>query len=207
MPLRVMVVDDHAIVRDGLIRILLEEGMQLVGAVSSLAELRALLAAGTEADVVVLDLDLADGAGEDGVELLEGAVGPPAIVIYTMHPDGARATRLLRSGVRAYVDKTRPVEDLIRAIRAAGLGEATITEEQAALLVLPAVPPVRLSPREREVVELLVSGASPSEIAHAMGLAPSTISTHLRNIQDKTATRSLPDLVGYAVRSGLGRVA
>lgn len=204
--IRVAIVDDHPIVRDGISSLLGgQEGVEVVGSAGSLGEARELLA--REAiDVLLLDIRLGSESGlhllgEDAVAAgspgadAPGAPPRPAIVVLSAYDYPQYAEAALRLGAAGFVVKTAPVRELTDAIRRAAAGGL-------AFGVRPQVGSPRLSRREREVVGLVVEGRSNDEVGSALGIGVTTVETHLKRIFERFGLRSRTELVARAIREG-----
>ncbi|MEU6357200.1 response regulator transcription factor [Streptomyces sp. NPDC047072] len=209
-PLRILIVDDHTVVRAGL-RALLEgePGLDVVGESGD----------GTEAvrlvqrlgpDVVLMDLRLTEpgaaGTGIDGVEATRRILAVDAgvrVVVLTSYGSQADVLRAVEAGARGYVLKAGPPEELFRAVRAAAAGGLALAPEAAASVVGRAAEVPALSEREVEVVRLLAQGHSNRAIAGALFLAEATVKTHLVRIYRKLGTENRASTVSEAVRLGL----
>lgn len=204
--IRVFVADDHAVVRDGLARILdAVPDMAFAGAAESASEL---FAAMPEAriDVLILDLSgLGEAGGVDVLERIRQAQPKLPVIIYSMYPEEEYGVRLLQAGAMAYLSKSRSTELLLEAIRKVASGVRFITDPIARRLIesggRPQVTP--LTTRELQIMQLLVEGRQTSQIAAALAISPSTVSTHLRNIKDKLDVDSIAQIVRRALRDGL----
>ncbi|MER6283064.1 response regulator transcription factor [Streptomyces sviceus] len=209
--LRIVIVDDHTVVRAGL-RALLESepGFTVVGETGD----------GTDAvqqverlgpDVVLMDLRLSDtgaaGSVIDGIEATRRILAtptPPRVVILTSHGHQADVLRAVEAGARGYVLKAGPPEELFRAVRAAAAGGMALAPEAAAQFVGdPTTPGPLLSEREIEVVRLLAHGHSNRTIAGTLYLAEATVKTHLVRIYRKLGTANRAGTVTEAARLGL----
>jgi DNA-binding NarL/FixJ family response regulator len=205
---RVLLADDHTLVRAGL-RKILEQNTDLV-VVGEVADGAAALAflERQQADVVVLDLTM---AGVDGFELLRQARArwpDLPLLVLTMHHDVEHATRAVREGANGYLLKDSVAGELVAAVRAVTLGRAYYSEPvQRALseLVRGGVPrPVqRLSERELEVLRLVARGLSTKEIAARLDISARTVETHRANVMRKLELRSVALLTQFALREGL----
>ncbi|MFL5998529.1 MAG: response regulator [Streptomyces sp.] len=209
--LRILIVDDHTVVRAGL-RALLdgEPGFAVAGetgdgtdAVSLVEQLRP--------DVVLMDLRLSDtdtaSSGIDGVEATRRILATSTtarVVVLTSHGHQADVLRAVEAGARGYVLKAGPPEELFRAIRAAAAGGMALAPEAAAQFIgHPADSGPLLSEREIEVVRLLAHGHTNRTIAGTLHLAEATIKTHLVRIYRKLGTENRAGTVTEAVRLGL----
>ncbi|MGW6902921.1 response regulator transcription factor [Streptomyces sp. NPDC054940] len=221
-PLRLLVVDDHTVVRAGL-RALLEgePGFEVVGETGDGTD-SVRLVARLRPDVVLMDLRLTDPgtsspAGADGIDGIDGIEATRRIlatttgvqvVVLTSHGRTADVLRAVEAGARGYVLKAGPPEELFRAVRAAAAGGMALAPEAAASVLGQAVEPgPTLSDREVEVVRLLAQGHSNRAIASALFLAEATVKTHLVRIYRKLGTENRAATVSEAVRRGLIELA
>lgn len=202
---RLVLVDDHEMVRQGLKRLLEEdEGMRVVGEARNAEEALEVLGR-TSCDFVLLDVNL---PGRDGLWALERIrqLWPALpVLILTMLADGAVARRAFDLGARAYVLKDSSAEALLDALRAAGSGNSYVSPRVLSLfleVVRTRPAPDPLTPRERDVLGLLGKGLSNDEIGHALHLSLSTVKTHLRAMYSRLGTNRA-GLVVEAVRRGL----
>jgi two-component system response regulator NreC len=202
--IRVALVDDHAIVRSGVRRLLAEvEDVEVVG---EAADLRGAvrLARIERPDVVVLDIGLRDGSGLDVVEEIR-ATGA-RIVILSMQDEPAYAHRAFERGAQGYVLKDAADDELVGAIRTVLADRLYVHPALAARLVL-REPDDDLTEREREVLRLIALGHTNQEIASHLFLSVRTIESHRRHILDKLRLSTRADLVRYALEHrivGLG---
>jgi len=209
-PIRVLIVDDHAILRAGVREMLAdEEDLQVVGEAGSAEEALQLINAGTEVDVVILDVTL---PGQSGIELLKTLRRDRPdlqILVLSMHPERSFAVRLMRAGANGYVPKMIVPEELVRAVRAVGSGRRYITPIVAELLASEAAAeedgPLhnRLSERELQVFTRIARGVSPAVMANELGLSVKTVSTYRARILEKMGMRSNAEIAAYAVRNQL----
>ncbi len=200
-PIRVAVVDDHPVVRDGTAALLANQrGIDVVGTAGSLEEARGLVAT-TEVDVVLLDIRL---GAESGLNLLHanadaepGDARPrPAIVVLTAYDYPQYAEAALRLGAAGFVLKTAPMAELLEAIeRAAGGGLAFGVRPRPR-------DRARLSRRELDVVGLVVEGRSNDEIGVALSIGAKTVETHLARIFERFGLASRTELATRALREG-----
>jgi DNA-binding NarL/FixJ family response regulator len=209
-PIRVLIVDDHAILRAGVREMLAEEeDLRVVGEAGSAEETLQLLNSGTEVDVVILDVTL---PGQSGIELLKTLRRDRPdlqILVLSMHPERSFAVRLMRAGANGYVPKMIVPEELMRAVRAVGSGRRYITPIVAELLASEAAAeedgPLhnRLSERELQVFTRIARGVSPAVMANELGLSVKTVSTYRARILEKMGMRSNAEIAAYAVRNQL----
>lgn len=208
---RIVIADDHAVVRKGLRLILADSagGMEVAGEAESADELLSLLRA-RPVDAVVLDLALGE---RDGIEVLKHirAEFPrlPVLVI-SIHSEEVFAMRALRAGAAGFIEKAAPAEVLLDAVRRVAAGGTYVSEAMAGRLTAEfargpagALPHERLSDREFEIFRLLGSGKSVTEIARALNLSVKTVSTHRTRILSKTGLVTNAEIVDYVNSNGL----
>lgn len=213
MPTRLLLVDDHAVVRSGL-RMLLENepDMQIIGEAGSASE--ALQAVERlQPDVILLDIGLPDISGIEVARQVKQRSPATAIVALTIHEDEEYFFKMLEAGAVGYVPKRAAPEELIQAIQAAASGEVYLYPSLAKLLVrdfLTTEGGARsaraldgLTDREQEVLALLADGEGNPEIADRLGISPKTVSRHRENIMRKLNLHSRSELVKYAIRKGI----
>lgn len=212
-PVRILLADDHNVVRRGL-RMLLENqpGFTVAGeAADGITAVEQALA--VKPDVVVLDIGMPRLSGIDAAERIAAQLPGTAIVILSMHSDESYVLRALKAGAKAYLLKDSAEGDLIEAIRAVSAGKAFFSPEVSRMLVEDYVREMKargaqdsyelLTGREREILHLLAEGKSNKDIANLLGLSTYTVETHRRNLQEKLNLRSFAELILYAVRKGL----
>ncbi|MGM0576531.1 MAG: response regulator transcription factor [Myxococcota bacterium] len=207
--IRVLLADDHAIVRHGLRRLVDDQpDMEVVAEAEDAAGVHRALAE-TTCDVLVLDLSLPDGSGIEILRRLQAEGARTRVLILTMYPEDQLALHLLREGAAGYLRKSRPPDEVVRAIRKVASGGRYLTDTLSDLLLLeggesaPGAPHERLTARESQVFVRLVEGHSVSAIAAELDVSPSTISNHVAAVRTKLGASSVADLVRYAVRAGL----
>jgi two-component system, NarL family, response regulator NreC len=212
-PIRILLADDHVVMRRGL-RLLLETqpGLTVVAEASDGQEAVA-KAQSTIPDVAVLDIAMPKLNGVEATERIHEMLPDTAILILSMHADEAYVLRALRAGARGYLLKDSAEGDLIEAIRMVNGGKAFFSPEISRMLAEDYVREIRthgfvdsyelLTAREREILHLLAQGKSNKEIAALWNLSPYTVETHRRNLHEKLNLRNFADLVLYAVRKGI----
>lgn len=207
-PLRVMLVDDHAVVRRGF-RMLLESCPDItVVAESGSGEqaIRSLDAVAT--DVVVLDLSMPGIGGLETLRRLLAREGALRVLVLSAHEDPAYARRALKAGARGYLTKRTAPEELIEALRAIGAGRAYLDAALARALAVSGLDGSpgaidALSGREFTVFLELARGRSVNQIAALLSLSPSTVGTHLYNIKQKLGAANQSELTLMALHNGL----
>jgi DNA-binding NarL/FixJ family response regulator len=203
---RIVIADDHALIRKGLRQLIIEaKDMTVVGEAASGDELLTVLRT-CSADIVVLDLSLGIRSGLDLLRHVKGVFPRLPVVILSMHPEDLFAVRALRAGASGYVEKNRAPEELLLAIRRAAAGgtyvSAQIAEKIASDIArggATVLPHERLSDRELQVLLLLGSGMSVTAIAHDLNLSVKTVSTHRTRVLAKTGLRNNADIVEYVL--------
>jgi DNA-binding NarL/FixJ family response regulator len=202
--MRIVIVDDHPIVREGLIAALeRRDEFEIAGAFGSAEE--ALAALGhTAPDVVLLDLELPGMSGVDAVPQFcaPGARGRAEVVVLTAYASDEQIDAALRAGARGYLLKGSSIEEIDRAIRAAARGQTWLDPRIAARVVALSSTP-RLSGREREVLRLVAAGRSNKEIAAELRIAERTVKFHVTSIFDKLGAENRAQAVAVASEKGL----
>lgn len=210
MPARTIIVDDHAIVRRGIVQILSENPqVQVIAEVSDYPSLRAALRTHGEIDLLVTDISL---PGKDGIEilrLLREEMPRLNVLVLSMFPEDQYAVRAFRAGAAGYLNKASAPERLLEAVDAVLAGRKFVTPEIAQALVdnlqapQQAAPHERLSDREFQTLKLIASGKRLADIAEALALSPKTVSVYRARILEKMGLRNNAELTHYAIRNGL----
>ena len=210
---RVMIADDHPLVRSGLRLLLEREGEFQVIAEAANGYEAIDLAALHKPDVILLDVGMPRLNGPDAAMSISQKVPSARIVMVSMHSDEAYVLRALKAGARGYLLKASPEADVIAAVRAVAAGNAYFSPSITKLLVEEYVVEARrrgvedsydlLSVREKEILQLLASGKSNRDIADLLCISISTVETHRNNIFQKLHLHNLAELILYAVRKGL----
>jgi DNA-binding NarL/FixJ family response regulator len=209
--IRILIVDDHIVVRAGLRALLSgEPGFVIIGESGNGLEAVA-LARRLAPDVVLMDLRLSDGAGTgegtDGIDAtrrITATVPESRVVVLTSYDSQEIVIRAIEAGARGYVLKAGPPEELFRAVRAAATGGMALAPEAAERLTSRMSDPApALSDRETQVVRLLAEGRNNRDIAAALFLSEATIKTHLVRIYRKLGTENRVSTVAEAARRGL----
>ncbi len=205
---RIVIADDHTIMREGLKKILLDADIEVVGeAMNGLQTIAWVRKGGF--DLLLMDLSMPGRSGADLIRQIKDEAPKLPILVLTMHEEEQYAVRAIRAGALGYLTKESASTQLLTAIRKVASGRPFISIEVAEQLALDAMPanqelPHRfLSDRELEVFTLLVSGKSVTGIAEILHLSVKTVSTHKTRILQKMGTASLAELVQYAVAHSL----
>jgi two-component system nitrate/nitrite response regulator NarL len=213
-PIRVLVVDDNALFRDGLVSLLRPlEGIEIVGAAAS-GEEAVRRAPVLRPDVVLMDLAMPGMGGVETARRLLADCPGAAVCMLTVSEQEQDLFAAVRAGARGYLVKSVSVQELSRAIHALAGGGALVSPHLARDLLdafQRLVPPTeeagmdRLTPREREILGLVGQGLSNLEIAERLVIAENTVKVHLRNILDKLHLRNRQQAAAFAVQEGLVR--
>lgn len=206
-PIRVMLVDDHTMVRRGLATFLKAfDDLELAGeAESGAAAIQ--LCGEILPDVVLMDMVMPDMDGATVTRAICQKYPQVQVIALTSFKEGDLVKNALEAGAIAYLLKDVSADDLVRAIRAAHAGRATLSPEAAQALVetanQPPVPGLDLTEREREVLALMVEGLNNTQIAGRLTVSPSTIKSHVSNILSKLGVASRTEAVTLALRNRL----
>ena len=214
MALRILVCDDHDIIRRGLKQLLTaHHGWEVCGEAKTGRE-AVTLAEQMKPDIVVMDLSMPDLNGLEAARRIRKALPRTEILILTLHFSDQLVRDIVEAGVRAYIMKSDADKDLVSAVEALANHRSFFTSRAADMLLdgfrRPNAAPdpdtllrSRLTSREREIVQLLASGKSNKETASALGISVKTVETHRATIMRKLGFNSVVELVRYAVREGL----
>jgi DNA-binding NarL/FixJ family response regulator len=207
MKIRVLLADDHSLVREGLRGILAKAADLEVAAEAANGDEVLALVKKQELDVAVLDLSMPGLAGIALIKRLRIEKPKLRILVLSMHGEAQYAARALKAGASGYLTKDTAAAQLIGAIRKIAAGGVQISEAAAAQLLgrsaADAPPHTMLSDREYEVLRLIVAGRSVTDIADALNLSVKTISTHKARILQKLRLSGTAELVRYALEHGL----
>lgn len=207
-PIRVLIADDHGLVRSGLRQVLATAAdLQVVGEAADGTQLLQRLAE-LPADVVLLDLAMPGLAGVALIRRLRELHPAPALLVVSMHDEGPMVAHALRAGAAGYVTKDSDLDTLLAAVRRVAGGGRYIDPSLVDSVLFPAAagdaPPHRaLSPRETQILELIAAGQPLGAIADALRLSPKTVSTHKMRLMQKLQVDSNAELLKYAIRHGL----
>jgi two-component system response regulator NreC len=204
-PIRIVLADDHAVVRSGLRMLLDNESDFEVVAEASDVEGAARYVRGHHPGVLVLDLNMPGGSTLDAIPEIRRESPETQIVVLTMQQEPAFARQALSAGALGYVLKEAADEELVEAVRRAAVGESYLNPRLGARIAAepPPGPPDDLSEREVDVLRLIALGHTNAEIAEQLFLSVRTVETHRSHIQQKLGLSSRAELVGYALDRGL----
>ena len=214
--IRVILCDDHALIRRG-IRDTLSDApdIRVVGEAGDYGELRTLmrnLAAaepGPPCDVLVLDINLPGRSGLDVLHVLKDEGSPIKVLVVSMYPEDQYAIRALRAGAFGYVNKGGDPQLLVQAVRTVSQGRKYVTPEIAQMLVESLTAPVTenphqtLSDRELQTLVMIASGKRLADIAEELTLSPKTVSVYRARVLEKLSLANNAELTVYAIRNGL----
>lgn len=193
MTIRLLVVDDHSLVREGLVRLLASQpGLEVVGEAAGAAEAMDLMPI-QGPDIVLLDIALADGSGLDLIEPLLRVCPETNVLMLSMHAEPEFAAVAIERGAMGLVSKAATLDELVRAIEAAHRGEILLPEGA-------------LSTREREILALIGEGATNEEIAHRLSIRSKTVEGHAQRMMAKLGIHTRAGLVAYARRDSPNRI-
>ena len=207
MTIRVLLADDHAVIRDGL-KALLQRTADII-VVGEAANGRDAVRCSDDLkpDIVIMDLTMPGLNGIEAVRLLRGKCPATHVVMLSMHSDVEHVFRALEAGAMGFVLKESAGEEVVAAVRAVHVGQRylsrSIEAPELAERSLARSPLDSLSAREREVLQLVVEGRSSAEIAATIHLSPKTVETYRGRLMAKLGVRDLPGLVKFAIEHGL----
>jgi DNA-binding NarL/FixJ family response regulator len=207
----VMVVDDHELLRGGLVTLLQERGIEIVGE-AGLGREAIALAAQCHPDVVLMDLNLPDISGVEATRRLVMSTPSARVVVLTVMADQEHVTNALLAGACGYLLKDSSIDQIVEGIQVAARGESLLSPRIVGRLVArlcepgdrqPMLTPADLSRRQLEVLELLVKGMDNLEIAHTLFLSEHTVKNHVSSILAKLGAENRVQAAVQAVRGGL----
>lgn len=207
--LRVLIADDHAIVRRGLIQILADEFPEIAVGEAENARRVLQLVREQQWDIVVLDISMPEKSGLEVLKELKQARPELPVLILTTHPEEQYALRVIRAGASGYITKESAVDHLVEAVRKVLRGGKYISPALAELLATRVgadqEKPLHgtLSDREYEVMCLLASGKTPTEVADELSLSVKTVSTYRARILEKMGMKTNAELTYYAIKNHL----
>jgi DNA-binding NarL/FixJ family response regulator len=209
--IRILLVDDHAMLREGL-RVLLRPAHDIIvvgeaeNGVEAVAMARQLMP-----DIVVLDLDMPGGNGALALRELGETLPEVKVLILTVHPERDRLLPLLEAGAKGYLTKTAASRDLLEAIRVVAAGEIYVRPSAARLLAAAVVPGSTadtaetrfktLSGREQTILRMVAEGYSGAEVARQLGISSKTVDAYKRRVQEKLGLEHRTDYVRFAIKA------
>jgi len=208
---RVLVADDHEVVRDG-VRALIERQPDLeVCGLAATGREAVDLAQKTRPDVVVLDMTMPELDGLDAIRQIKKALPETEVVVFSAHPSEDILEDVFDAGAKSYIEKTEASRDLVTAIRSLAEHKPFFTSQASKLLFAkflvtagqkkqPDRAKRKLTPRESEIVRLLAQGSSNKDIATTLGISIRTVETHRATLMHKLDVRSVAGVVRYAIR-------
>ena len=211
--IRILLADDHTIIRSGL-RLLLEQQLDFKVVAEAANGLEAVHLAGQHhPQVVVLDIGMPQLNGIEATREIVAQEPQAQVVILSMHADEGYVLRALKAGARAYILKNAAEADLIRAVRTVSEGKSFFSPAISKMLLEDYVRQIRekevedsydlLTTRERQILQLIAEGRSNKEVANLLDLSVYTVETHRGNILQKLNLHGVPELILYAVRKGI----
>lgn len=207
MATQVLLADDHQIVRQGIRAMLEHEGFRVVGEAADGRE-AVRMAETTRPDVAILDLAMPGLNGLDSAREIQRCSDRTKTILLTMHTEDPYVLEALRAGISGYVLKTQATIDLVQAIREVTRGAVYLSPGVSRTVVeayrnKSDLPPDPLSPREREVLQLVAEGKTTKEVAALLGVSVKTAESHRMRIMSKLGIHETAGLVRYAIRRGL----
>jgi DNA-binding NarL/FixJ family response regulator len=202
---RILVVDDHPIVRLGICQMLAGQAdLEVCGEADSAAAAKQLVTS-ARPDLAIVDLSLADGTGLDLIRSLRESMPTLPVLVLSMHDEALFAERVLRAGARGYIMKRQAITDLVGAVREVLAGRVYVSEQMAQVVLerlrheaSPDNPLARLTDRELEVFDLIGRGMSTGAIAEQLAVSTKTIETYRSNIKAKLNLKGATDLIRFA---------
>jgi DNA-binding NarL/FixJ family response regulator len=207
--IRVMLCDDHALIRRGIRDTLCDaEDIEVVGEAGDYGELRTLMR-DKPCDVLVLDINMPGRSGLDVLHVLKDEGSPVRVLVVSMYPEDQYAIRALRAGAYGYVNKGGDPQLIVAAVRTVAQGRKYVTPEIAQMLVESLTTPEsasahdKLSDREMQTLVMIASGKRLSDIAEELTLSPKTVSVYRARVLEKLGLANNSELTVYAIRNGL----
>jgi len=198
--IKIALLDDHAILRDGIKHLLNSEAdLHVCAECERPSQLEPLLER-HRPDLLIIDLNMSEGGGFPLLQRIQPGYPELLVIVLSMHENPGFVSKALSYGVNAYITKTRAADELVLAIRTVVNGNRYPTSDVARGMQRPEV---RLSPRERDVLRALLQGKNPKSIAAELGITDKTLYAHRAHIMQKTQARSHSELQEYALSLGL----
>ena len=208
-PVRVLIADDHRLVREALRALLRTQPDVQVVAEAEDGRSAVGLAASMSPDVVVMDINMPDLNGIEATRKVRAGGAGPKVIALSAHSDRRYTSEMLKAGATGFVMKDAAFEELAEAMRAVLSDKVYLSPALARAVATDGADRAdssafsKLTPREREVLQLLAEGKAMKEVAQHLSLSGKTIETHRRNIMDKLHIESMAELTKYAIREGL----
>ena len=211
MTIRVLLADDHRMLREGLRRSLTEEGFDIVGEAEN-GEQAVRLAAELQPDIVLMDVSMPELDGVGATKLIREQPGAPQVIMLTMHADQEVLADAIRAGASGYLVKDCSTEEVAAAIQMAAQGDTVLSPQLAATMLdevrrldVPATSEEDrvITKREEEVLQLIADGCSTPEVAEQLFISQKTVKNHLASIYQKLDARDRTQAVLQAVRMGI----
>lgn len=210
--IRVLLADDHTMLRQSLRRALTEKGLDVVGEAGDGDE-AARLAIELQPDVVLMDVSMPVLDGVEATRVVRDRAPAVQVVILTMHADKAVLDRAIRAGAVGYLVKDCTMDEVVRTVQQAAAGETALSAELAGAMLAEAVQPAGgqapesiITRREEEVLQLIAEGLSTSEVAGRLYISAKTVKNHLASVYQKLDSRDRTQAVVRAVRMGIIRL-
>ena len=212
MSLTVLLADDHKIVRDGLRSLLEKEPGLAVLAEAEDGREAVRLTGELQPDVVIMDIGMPGLNGIEATRQIKARYPGVKVVALSMHADKPYVLRMIKAGASGYLLKNSASKELVHAVRKAADGLVYLSPEIAGVVVeslvtqddtLPSGGASQLTPREREVLQLVAEGLTTAGIAESLGVSNKTVETHRRQIMDKVGLRNVAELTKFAIREGI----
>jgi two-component system, NarL family, response regulator NreC len=210
---RILLADDHKLMRSGLKALIEQQADLTVVGEADDGRQAVALAASLKPDLLVMDIGMPNLNGIEAALHITQANPATAIVILSMHSDESYVLRSLKAGAKGYLLKDSAESDLIRAVHAVAGGKSFFSPAVSKVLLDDYVRKLQrsgaddlydlLTPREREILQLIVEGKSNKDVANLLNLSVYTVETHRSNIMEKLNLRGIPELILYAVRKGI----
>jgi DNA-binding NarL/FixJ family response regulator len=211
--IRVLLADDHKLIRAGLVLVVEQQpGLSVVGEADDGRQAVEMVKS-LKPDVVVMDIGMPNLNGIEAARKVTEICPQTAVVMLSMHADEGYVLRALKAGARAYLLKDSATSDLVQAIRAVVEGKSFFSPAVSRVLLQDYMRKLQrsgaedsydlLSPREREVLQLVAEGKSNKEVANLLNLSTYTVETHRAKIMQKLNLKGVPELILYAVRKGI----
>lgn len=206
MALRIVLADDHILVREGIKAALESSGLEVVGEASEGRE-AVRMAAELRPDVAVFDIGMPGLNGIEATRAVTGASPDLRVILLTVHSEDGYVGEAFRAGASGYVLKKQATTDLVGAIQEVSRGNAYLSPGVSRTLIdalrTGTTTGLALTAREREVLQLIAEGQSTKQIGSTLGISVKTVETHRSRLMDKLGIRSVAGLVRYALQSGL----